>query len=376
MKIYCISEGELYLVENGKSKRIPCSRIDNYLETLQKMRQRDEWKTTGKGAKFMGIQPKEYGDDTAHGEPLLRTVGCYDNKLLYCTFIDGMGGMYFKNTDDGDETYIFANKEFDLTDLDTYDEKCVITAGYGNYERHIGIVDIDTGGINQITEGFTSETHPFISRIDSSRIYYTAMGYARNQNGFVTEKSPCSICCYNESTGELSEIIADNEYDYIRPCDDKDGNLYYIKRKYEPTRKNSNLLTDIALFPVRIIRAIGGFLSVFSMAFGGEPLRTGGNNPSKSRNADEREIFVEGNLIKAQKKLEENSEEGIIPSGWELIKNTDGNETVLRRGVMDYRITEDGEIIYSNGSAVRILRKSGKDEKLCKLSLASSITII
>ena len=85
---------------------------------------------------------------------------------------------------------------------------------------------------------------------------------------------------------------------------------------------------------------------------------------------------IEGNLIKAQKKLEENSEEGIIPSGWELIKNTDGNETVLRRGVMDYRITEDGEIIYSNGSAVRILRKSGKDEKLCKLSLASSITII
>lgn len=30
------------------------------------------------------------------------------------------------------------------------------------------------------------------------------------------------------------------------------------------------------MFPVRIIKAIGGFLSVFSMAFGGEPLRTGG----------------------------------------------------------------------------------------------------
>ncbi len=376
MKIYCISEGELFLIENGKSKRITCDRINNYLETLQKMRQRDEWKTTGKGAKFMGVQPKEYGDETAHGEPLLRSVGKYGEKLLYCTYIDGIGGMYLKNTDDGDETYIFANKEFDLTDLHTYNDKCVITAGYGNYERHIGIVDINTGGINQITEGFTSETHPFISRCDSNKIYYTAMGYARNQNGYVTEKSPCSVCCCNESTGELTELIADDGYDYIHPCDDSEGNLYYIKRKYEPTKKNSNIFTDILLFPVRIIKAIGGFLSVFSMAFGGEPLRTGGNNPSKSRNADEREIFVEGNLIKAQKQLEENGDEGIIPSGWELIKNTDGKETVLKRGVMDYCITDDGDIVYSNGSAIRILRNNGKDEKLCKLNLASSITVI
>ena len=114
---------------------------------------------------------------------------------------------------------------------------------------------------------------------------------------------------------------------------------------------------------------------MFSMAFGGEPLRTGGHNPAKSRTADERELFVEGNLIKAQR-LSDNSDEGIIPSDWVLVKYSDGEETVLKKGVMDYHLTDNGDIIYSNGNAVRLLRKDGKDEKLCKLKLANSITVI
>lgn len=374
MKIYCISEGELNLIENGKSRIITCERIKNYIDTVTKMRQRDEWKTTGKGAKFMGVAPKEY--ETGNRMLYLRSVGNYGGKLIYSTFIDGMGGMYLKDSDSGDETYVFANKEFDITDICAEGDKCVIVAGLGNYERHIGIADINTGGVNQVTEGFTSETHPFISKTDSNKIYYTAMGYARDNVGNVVEKSPCSICCYNESTGELDDIISDDNFDYIKPSDDKEGNLYYIKREYQPTKKKSNLLMDILLFPVRIVKAIGGFLSVFSMAFGGEPLRTGGSNPSKTKNPDERELFVEGNMIKAQKQLSDDSEEGIIPSGWELIKNEKGRETVLKKGVMDYHITDEGEIVYSDGAFVRIIRADGKTEKLCKIKLANSIAVI
>lgn len=375
MKIYCISEGELHCVADGKSTRVECQRITNYLETLQRMRQRDEWKTTGKGAKFMNVEQKDYGDLTAHGEPLLRAIGSIGDKLLYCTFTDGMGGMYRKDIENGDESYIFANKEYDLTGIASRAGKCVLTCAMGRYERHIGKVNMENGDVDQITEGFTSETHPFISVKDDRRIYYTSMGYARNQSGAVMEKSPCSICCYDESSGDLQEIRADDNFDYIKPCDDKDGNLYYIKRKYEPTKHDSNIFMDILLFPVRIVRAIGGFLSVFSMAFGGEPLRTGGRNPAKTKTADERELFVEGNLIKAQK-LSENSDEGMIPSDWVLVRYSNGTETVLKKGVMDYRLTENGDIVYSNGNAVRILHADGKDEKLCRLKLANSITVI
>ena len=377
MKIYCISEGELheYNCDSGKETAVTCNRVNEYFDTIRKMKQRDEWKTTGKGAQFMGVEEKRYAETTSNGEAMLRFCTVCGDRLIYSTFIDGVGGLYFKDKDD--EQYIFANGESDINGISCRGGKCAVSCGQGMYESHIAAVDTENGYINQLTEGFTSEKHPFISRRDKDIIYYTAMGYARNQSGAVLEKSPCSICAYNEKTGELCELVQSDEYDYIKPQDDKDGNLYYIRRKYEPTKKKGNLGLDILLFPVRIIKAIGGFLSMFSMAFGGEPLRTGGNNPAKSRAADERKLFVEGNLINAEKQLSADSDGGIIPSGWVLIKRgTDGEEAVIKKGIMDYYITDGGDIICSDGSWVRLIHTDGKEEKLCKLKLANSISVM
>lgn len=49
---------------------------------------------------------------------------------------------------------------------------------------------------------------------------------------------------------------------------------------------------------------------------------------------------------------------------------------MLKKGVMDYHITDEGEIVYSDGAFVRIIRADGKTEKLCKIKLANSITVI
>ena len=132
---------------------------------------------------------------------------------------------------------------------------------------------------------------------------------------------------------------------------------------------------DILMFPVRIIKAIGGFLSVFSMAFGGEPLRTGGKNPAKSKTADEREAFIEGNMIKAEKQLSGDADDGIIPSDWELVKrDKSGNITVLKKRIMDYRLLSDGDILYSNGSRIGML-SGDKNTVVCKIKYANSITV-
>ena len=149
----------------------------------------------------------------------------------------------------------------------------------------------------------------------------------------------------------------------------------YIRRKYVSSKPKSNLLIDILMFPVRIIKAIGGFLSVFSMAFGGEPLRTGGKNPAKSKTADEREAFIEGNMIKAEKQLNGNADDGVIPSDWELVKrDKSGNETVIKKRIMDYRLLENANIIYSNGSRIGKL-EGDKNTILCKIKYANSITV-
>ena len=75
MEIYCLSEGELYRIENGKEKRIPCERVESYRDAVRKMKARDEWKTTGKGAKYTrgrGPLTLVYTEELADKESALR----------------------------------------------------------------------------------------------------------------------------------------------------------------------------------------------------------------------------------------------------------------------------------------------------------------
>ncbi len=373
MKIFCLSIGHAYRIDSGTPVRITCDRIRDYLKAIDDMKRRDEWKTTGKGAEFMQVTQKEYDTDGA----FLRSLSSDGERLIYGTFIDGVGGLYFKDPESGDETYIVANLSADPGKMSFGNGKCCLEIGSGLFEKHLALLDTGNGGTNQLTEGLTSESNPFISRKDPDIIYFTAMGYAQNGSGQIVEKSPCSVSAYSIKDGSLTDIISDPAYDYLKPSDDKNGDLFYIRRKYEPTRRKSNVGTDILMFPVRIIKAIGGFLSLFSMRYGGEPLRTGGRNPAKSRTADERELFIEGNLIKAKKIAEnEQSDEGIIPSEWELIRrSSDGDETVLARGVMDYQLLDSGIIIYSDGRFVKKLVPGGKPEKICRIDLANYISV-
>ena len=373
MKIYCISEGSIYRIDTGKPQQLVCGRIQDYLHAVNEMKKRDEWKTTGKGAQFMQVQEKYYDTE---GE-FLRSLSSDGTRLIYGTFIDNVGGLYFKDPETGDETYIFANQTVDPGRVSYRDGKYIFDGGEGGYERHIGWLSTANGGTDQITEGFTSESCPFISRHDPDTVYYTAMGYAQNSSGAVVEKSPCSIAAYSAKDGSLTDILSDPAYDYIKASDDADGNIYCIRRRYRPTRRKSNAGMDILLFPYRIIKATFGFLSTFSMLFGGEPLRSGGQNPAKSKTADERELFIEGNLIKAKRIADsENSDEGVIPSEWELIRHgTDGSDTVLAHGVMDYVLLDSGVILYSDGRFVKRL-SGGKAEKICRIDFANYISVI
>lgn len=373
MKIFCISDGAIYRIDTGKPEQLTCGRIKDYLHAVNEMKKRDEWKTTGKGARFMQVEEKEYDTE---GE-FLRSLSGDGKRLIYGTFIDNVGGLYFKDPDSGDETYIFANQTVDPGRVSCRDGRYCFDAGEGGYERHIAWLSADNGGVDQLTEGFTSESCPFISRRDPDTVYYTAMGYAQNSVGTVVEKSPCAVAMYSAKTGELTDVLSDPEYDYIKPSDDVQGSIYCIRRKYEPTRRKSNIGADILMFPIRLVKAIGGFLSIFSMRYGGEPLRTGGNNPARSREADERELFVEGNLIKAKRISDaDNSDEGIIPSEWTLIRHApDGSDTVLIKGVMDYTLLDDGTVIYSDGRFVKKLCNDGRTEKICRIDLANFLTV-
>ena len=157
--------------------------------------------------------------------------------------------------------------------------------------------------------------------------------------------------------------------------------FYYIRQPYKQQGPEKEpLWKDILLFPFRLLKAILGFLNAFSVLFGGSSLRGGNpqNGDIKSKQRSERDIYFEGRLIEAEKNEKENAaagdkNPGIISRSRVLVKvDADGKETVIKKGVLDYALLDDGSIICSNGSQL-IHISEGNENVIAKAKLAHSI---
>ena len=180
----------------------------------------------------------------------------------------------------------------------------------------------------------------------------------------------------------MEELFADEKYDFLRPSNDSSGNFYYIRQPYKVPEEKNPLWKDVLLFPVRIIKALLGFLNAFSVLFGGESLRSGRKQGDvKTKEKSDRELFFEGRLLEAEKNEKENTAKGeknpgIFPLSRVLVRIApDGTETVLKRGVMDYAVLPDGSIICSNGRSLLHITDSG-EELIAKAKMAQNICVL
>ena len=256
-----------------------------------------------------------------------------------------------------------------------------------------------------ITEGDSFEMNPCFSRVDPDCIYYESAGLLvrerpeeamQKQNGeppmmsilrsmnevqssSASIKGPSGIYRLNLSTGDIDDILISDSICFTKPQSCENGDLYFIRRPYKAEgsgKASLGCLTDIILLPFRLIKAIFGFFNVFSMKYSGKSLDSGS---AKMKNKNEKERFIDGNLINAERSLKENTDKGekypgIIPRSYELCKlSNDGEISVIRKGVLSYRLTPDG-IYISNGSYIIKINSDGSEEKVCKADAVTFIT--
>ena len=126
---------------------------------------------------------------------------------------------------------------------------------------------------------------------------------------------------------------------------------------------------------VRLVGAFLGFLNVFSAKYSGKTL-----SRSDVKSRDEKQLFIDGNLINAERELKKNAKRGekhpgIIPRSWELRRlSANGEDTLVRAGVTAFRVDDaTGDILFSNGSAIIKRDKDGKEEKILS---ADGVTFI
>ena len=113
------------------------------------------------------------------------------------------------------------------------------------------------------------------------------------------------------------------------------------------------------------------FLQAFVMLFTGKSLiseTSDGANPARGRKDKAYKIFVDGNMIEAEKELKRNKrtkdkEYGFIPLSWKLVKVQGGATEPIKSGICDFALTQDGGIYCTNGRHIFYI-KDGKSTKV------------
>lgn len=380
MKLAYISENKMYLCDNGKISEIPSERVNHYVETVRSINKSKEWKETGTGAHFMGTARYHGDDDASVGGVFVNGIAYNGKGLIYSMFLGGMGAVYCKdlNNPKASEEHIFTHMGINPMAISEKEGRIALSM---NTESglHISVCDMN-GRFDEITDGDSAEESPSWSKTDG-RIFCSTSGYARSSDGSFAAMSPRSVLALDIEAGTIDELYADEEYDFFCPQNDSDGNFYYIKQPYKIKEDKEPLWKDILLFPVRIIKALVGFLNAFSVIFGGESLRSGKkrNGNAKVKQKSEKELYFEGRILEAEKNEKENASKGeenpgIFPVSRVLVKN-DGSETVIKRGVLDYRVLSDGSIVCSDGKHLLHI-KDDKETVLAKAKLARSLCVI
>ena len=367
-------------VENG-TKEYRSQKIVQYIENLKSIRNRNEWKTSGTGAMFMGIHNFSDSDDDKRTDVRINGAAVYNGNLIYSAALGELGGLYKKGLEEGDvEGHIIAGNSMQIHKISVFGDNCA--ASIGNIsERHIAIFDIKTSKYQEITEGDVIEDYPSYSN-DGKLIFFSSAGVAVSPQGYTEGIGPAGICCYNTETGSVEELFESDKFNYVAPKEDINGNLLFIKRPYRNAQEG-NIFLDILMFPIRIIRAIWGLINYFSIAFGGGALRSGKSaSEIKVKQKSDKELFFEGNIINAQQALKANRRRGekfpgVIPHTWELIRtDKSGKQTSLKKGVMDYTVCKNGDIIYSNGQEIICLTRDGSEQLLEKCRFACNLSEI
>ena len=380
MKVLYTTGDAIWLAENGKSFELPSYRAQQYLETIDRIAANKAWKTTGRGAQFMGVAESQLPQEEIR--PQFRGLALYRDEFLYTLQLDASGGMYRRDFAEkpSPEGHIVSGNDVRLGSICARGDDVAACLLYPNGQSHIGLYQLPSSACTEITGGDSVESAPSWTP-DGRCILFSSCGIGRGDRGIAY--SPNVIMQYNVNSERMDTILEDEKFDFLAPKLDEQDNLWYIRQPYQLGEERAGfgeIFLDILLFPFRILKAVGGFLNVFSMLFGGESLQKNSQRSRdvKSKQRSEKDLFFEGNLIHAEENQKENQRSGdehpgILPRNRVLIRRSpDGNEEIIARSVLDYTLTPEG-VLWSNGTHILLRGADGKDTVVTKTRLASKM---
>jgi hypothetical protein len=250
-----------------------------------------------------------------------------------------------------------------------------------------GIANIATMPVNavhleQVTEGDSLDLAPKWIPGFRKAIVFQSAGISRDRAGYIIEHKHSTIEQLDIDRQEVITLASDPKYDLLSPQMAADGTLYYIRRPYRPLRQRvafSQILKEAILMPARLLMAIFEWLNFFTRRYTGKSLLA---VPQVQRVGAQQMLFL-GRLVDVGVEIERNRRFGdadspaLVPRAWELVKQYPHREPeVIGHGVLAFDVGLDGQIVYSNGSAVYGVKPGGVAQRLIVDSPIEQVVIL
>ncbi len=379
-QIAYIARGDMGIIKNGKADSLPSQRLIQYERILRSLEERHAWKTEGAGAQFMGRHNPYAGLSDQKGR--VTALAASGGQLIYAAATGESGGIFRKDPGAAaaQEGLLFSGASFFIDDLDARDGVIAASLYQPRGECHIAVFTEGKAGYDLLTEGDTLDRHPFL-RPNAEAIFYSSAGYARDEQNRVLGVGPYGVYKLFPESGRVEEVFADPALNCLKYRETVQGDRYMMVRPYRQSASGTSF-KDMLLGPARLLQAFGGFLNLFSMRYGGKPINSSGAAPAQAKEKSQRELFIEGNLVEADRNLKENQRRGeanpgIVSGDWRLARlRDDGTLETVRRGVLDYALLPSGGFVYTNGKYVVACDAAGGETALLKDELVTRLAVL
>lgn len=285
---------------------------------------------------------------------------------------NGSGTAMLETRPKTKEKRLFHSADFKIDRVDFHPNYQLIACAALKKDGTANIATMPANAVQlvEVTEGDSLDLAPKWIPGTRKAIVFQSAGIGRNSTGQVIEQKHSTIEQLDFDRQEVINLASDPRYDLLSPQLAGNGTLYYIRRPYRPLRQRVaflQILKDTILMPSRLMMAIFEWLNYFTRRYTGKALSAA---PQLQR-VDNHQMLCLGRLVDISAELQRNSKFGdadspaLVPRSWELIRQYPHQEPeVIGRGVLAFDVGLDGQIVYSNGSAVYGVNPGGVAERL------------
>lgn len=383
-----IAKGELWLHADGAApQQITSAFAREVIERDERSRRNSSWKHAPREQQT-GVIPSsalwgsQNGGITAPPRFLHACFGPDTQTVYYVQRVGDAVGLFRLHVAEQREVRLFHKAKIDIRGLAYHPEQrhLILGVGHDDGTAQIEVYDEDGNLKGAVTGGDSIDAAPSVVPGAASTLLFQSSGVARHgESGYVRAVGHATLCRLDYRSGSLDVVADDARFDFLAPRIDSTGLLHAIRRPIEKPagERAGSALMDTLLFPVRMIKAVFGFLNVFSMIYGKEPLRSAGGPRTPELDQDVGKIWLQGRLIDLQRMRDDPQHAGkLVPASWELVRRRGtGDWEVLARHVASFDLTGDGAVAYSNGNEVLVQRGDAAPVRLAQHELIESVSV-